>query len=198
VAGIEGDFGFADTKVTHSGNYLPGSAVFGASGGTRDAYSIATQWDASVRARLGYLINPSFLAYVTGGATWMRVEDKSTCDTAQQRLVTAPGFISSEVGACTPGLRVPVVISHSIVQPGFTVGLGGEMKLWSNWIARGEYRFSDFGKFNVSANRSCAGSATINDSFGTQTVFCNQLNLANIAIRVQTHAAMFGVAYKFN
>jgi outer membrane immunogenic protein len=33
----------------------------------------------------------------------MSVEQTSRCDTALQPLFTAPGFVSSEVGACTTG-----------------------------------------------------------------------------------------------
>jgi outer membrane immunogenic protein len=198
VVGLEGDFGFADASGTHSGNYLPGVAAFGASNGLNDSYSIRTKWDASIRGRVGYLVNPSFLAYLTGGGTWMSVEETSKCDTAIQALAPAPGFAGAEIGNCTAGLRTPAVISQSTVKSGFTVGGGGEMKLWSNWMLRGEYRFSDFGHARFSDSRTCAGSATISGPSGTTTVNCFQTDTSIHSLRLQSHTAMFGLAYKFD
>lgn len=194
MIGLEGDFGFADAQSTHSGSYLPGSALFGSSNGLNDSYSIRTKWDASVRARLGYVVNPSFMAYVTGGAAWMSVEETSRCDTALQAFPSpAPGFGASEMGSCAPGLRTPANITQSTVKPGFTIGGGGEMKLGSNWIARAEYRYSDFGTARFTDSRSCAGSATVDGS----TFNCFETYVTTAAVRLQTHTANFGLAYKF-
>ena len=38
------------------------------SGIASDALAIETDWDASLRGRIGHLVTPNFLAYVTGGA----------------------------------------------------------------------------------------------------------------------------------
>jgi outer membrane immunogenic protein len=197
IVGLEGDFGFANAKATQSGSYLPGG-LFG-SGGLNDSYGIKTSWDASIRARLGYVISPSTMVYLTGGAAWMHIEETSRCDTAMQALFTAPGFAASEVGDCTAGLRSPAVTTQSTVQPGFTIGAGGEMKLWSNWIARAEYRYSDFGTARFNQSRSCDGSATLSaPGFGTQTLSCHETDLTSTAVRLQSHAATFGIAYKFD
>ena len=194
IVGLEGDFGFANAESTHSGNYLPSAALFGSSNGLNDSYSIRTKWDASVRARLGYVVNPSFMAYVTGGAAWMSVEETSRCDTALQAFPSpAPGFDASEIGSCAPGLKTPANITQATVKPGFTIGGGGEMKLGSNWIARAEYRYSDFGTARFTDSRSCAGSATV-DGF---TSNCFQTDVTTTAVRLQTHTATFGLAYKF-
>ncbi len=193
VVGLEGDFGFANAQSTQSGNYLPGS-IFGASNGLNDSYSIRTKWDASIRARLGYVVNPSFMAYLTGGAAWMSVEETSRCDTALQAFPSpAPGFDASEMGSCAPGLKTPANITQSTVKPGFTVGGGGEMKLGSNWIARAEYRYSDFGTARFEDSRSCAGSATVAGA----TLNCFETDVTTTAVRLQTHTATFGLAYKF-
>lgn len=172
---------------------------YAASNGLNDSFAVKTSWDASIRARLGYLVNPTTLLYLTGGAAWMKVEQTSRCDTALQPLFTAPGFISAEVGGCAPGLRSPAVITQSTVKPGFTIGAGGETKLWSNWILRGEYRYADYGRANFTTTRSCAGSATISaPGFGVLTVNCFETDVARNSLRLQTHSAMFGLAYTFN
>jgi outer membrane immunogenic protein len=199
VAGLEGDFGFANQRTTQNGNFLPGTA-FGDNGASlNNSYSIQTKWDASIRARVGYLVTPTFLTYLTGGAAWMSVEETSRCSTAAQFLATAPGFSASEIGGCAPGQRTPVLISQSTVRPGYTIGAGGEVKLGSNWIARAEYRFADFGTARFNNNRSCAGSTTLsNPAFGTLTVNCFETDAVTTAVRLQTHNAMFGIAYQFN
>jgi outer membrane immunogenic protein len=192
VVGLEGDFGFANAQSTHSGSYSPGSIFAG--NGLNDSYSIRTKWDASVRARLGYVVTPSFMAYVTGGAAWMSVEETSRCDTTLQAFPSpAPGYDASEMGNCAPGLRTPANITQSTVRTGFTIGGGGEMKFGANWIARAEYRYSDFGTARFTDSRSCAGSATV-DGF---TANCFETDVTTTAVRLQTHTATFGLAYKF-
>jgi outer membrane immunogenic protein len=198
VAGIEGDFGFASRTSTLFGNYLPGAAAFGASNGLNDSFAVKTSWEASIRGRIGFLVNPTTLIYLTGGGSWMKVEQTSRCDTVARDFLTAPGFVGSEFGACTPGLRSPAVITQSTVKPGFTIGAGGEAKLWSNWILRGEYRYADYGRASFSTTRSCAGSATITSAFGTTTINCFETDVAVNSLRLQTHNAMFGLAYQFN
>ncbi|WP_181769319.1 outer membrane beta-barrel protein [Bradyrhizobium sp. UNPA324] len=198
LLGVEGDFGWADRQSSVFGRYLPGGIV-GGSGGLNDSYSLRTKWDASIRARVGYIINPAFLAYLTGGAAWTSLEQTSNCDTALKPLFTAPGFVASEVGNCTPGLLSPAVIRQSTVRTGFTVGGGGEMKLTESWILRGEYRYADFGTARFSQTRDCNGSATINDpAFGVQTVFCSGTQSTTNSVRLQSHTATFGIAYRFN
>jgi outer membrane immunogenic protein len=50
-----------------------------------------------------------------------------------------------------------------------------------------------------SNNRSCAGSATISaPAFGVQTVNCFETDLVSNTLRLQSHMATFGLAYKFN
>ncbi len=198
VIGIEGDFGFASRTSTLFGNSLPGSAVFGASSGLNDSFAVKASWDASIRGRIGYLVNPTTLIYLTGGPAWMKVQETSTCDTIFRQFQTAPGFIGAEGGGCTPGLRSPALISQSTVKPGFTVGAGGETKLWSNWILRAEYRYADYGRASFTTTRSCNGTATLVNTFGTTTLGCFETDVAVNSLRLQTHSAMFGLAYQFN
>jgi outer membrane immunogenic protein len=198
VVGIEGDFGWANHKSTNYGTYEPGT-LFSSDFGQRDSYSIATKWDASLRLRLGYVISPSLMIYGTGGLAAMSIEETSRCDTALQYLGLAPGFSSGEFGNCAPGLRTPVNISKSLIKPGFTIGGGGEAKLWGNWVARVEYRYSDFGTARFNEARSCNGSATILDpNGGFTTAGCFETEVIQSSARLRTNTAMFGLAYTFN
>src|SRR6266481_9387501 len=77
VVGIEGDVGFGDRTTTLQG--FNSSPAFGFSGGAADSLSVKTTWDASLRARIGYLFTPSTLLYATGGAAWQHDEVTSNC-----------------------------------------------------------------------------------------------------------------------
>jgi outer membrane immunogenic protein len=198
LAGIEGDFGWANQKATISGVNEPGS-VLSASGGINDSYSVAAKWDASLRLRIGYVVSPSLMIFATAGPAVMSLEETSRCDTTAHWYATAPGFSAPKIGNCAPGQRTPVDISNSSTRPGFTIGGGGEAKLWDHWVARAEYRYSDFGTAKFNDSRSCNGTTTLHDPvLGTVTQGCFENDAVRTAVRVRTNTAMFGLAYTFD
>jgi outer membrane immunogenic protein len=168
VAGLEGDTGFARQTRTLSG--FPFSP--GVIGGRRaaDALSVKTTWDATLRGRLGFLLTPATLAFVTGGAAWQRYEITSVC--ASTDVCGVFGF-------------TPVTIVNSTIKLGWTVGGGIETMLGGNWLARGEYRYSDFGTAPFSIVRSSPIPAA-------------NPTVANFEAKLRTHIVSFGLAYKFN
>jgi outer membrane immunogenic protein len=100
----------------------PGSPV-------NDRTSVTNKWDASLRARLGYLVMPEVLLYATGGVAFQQISASMSCDSA----VSQACFSRSHAQ------------TNSDVLPGWTVGGGLEWKLLPNIILRGEYRFADYG-----------------------------------------------------
>ena len=64
---------------------------------------------------------------------------------------------------------------------GWTVGGGVERKLWGNWLARIDYRYADFGTFN---QHFFTAGAFGDDQFDAH-------------VKVKTHTATVGIAYKF-
>jgi outer membrane immunogenic protein len=177
LAGVEADFGWANAKNRVLGMTGPGAITVSGSG--LDSFSAETKWDASIRGRLGFLATPTTLVYATGGAAWIRLDTNSTCDT------TAPN------GQCGPfSPFAPAVVTDSTTKAGWTVGGGIEAALYSNWVLRGEYRFSDYGHISQTDTRSFPAGAAVN--------FPNGLTESNTNdVRLRTHAAMFGLAYKF-
>ena len=166
VAGIEGDFGLANQTVKLDGyNFSPG---LGTSGDRADSLSVKATWDAALRARLGYLLNPATMVYLTGGGAWQRYEVTSTC---------SGNF-------CVDAEFSPQAIKHSAVRSGWTVGAGIETALWSHWLARAEYRYADFGTASFTNVRSSPFTA-----FGPF--------IDDFSVRMRAHAATFGLAYKF-
>ncbi len=171
VVGVEGDWGFANKTTTLGGMYYPLAGVGGPiTGIAADTFAVKTTWDASARARIGFLADPSLLIYATGGAAWLHVEATSSCN-----VLTGP---------CSPGGgRSPAVVTDSTTKSGWTIGGGIEAMLWANWIARAEYRYADFGTIsNTDIRTEAAGPSP---------------NAVSYDLRVRTHTATFGLAYKF-
>ena len=171
VVGLEADWHGENDKTTQPGFAigLPAGPVVTSRGDNRQ---ISADWDASVRARFGYLITPSFLLFGTGGFSWQHINISAFCDG------TAAGGI---IGYCANFGIPSQTITQGMTRGGWTVGAGFEAMLSEHWIARADYRFSDYG--TTSINETIALGAL------SQTYTYN--------LRVFTHAAEFGLRYKF-
>ena len=136
----------------------------------------------------GVLVNPGTLIYATGGAAWQQYRSASTCSPI---VSTSPVGILSN---CAPtnyftGTLGPSVISHDITKVGWTIGGGLETRIFSsNWTARAEYRYADFGTANFTDVRTCTGGCPAT---------ANPLSVS-YDVRLRTHTALFGIAYLFN
>jgi outer membrane immunogenic protein len=169
VTGLEADAGFASQTTTlRSFSFSPASA---GAGTHDDSLMVKTTWDASLRGRLGFLLTPVTLAYATGGAAWQHYEVTSTC---------GDRFFCTALNGFTP-----LVVTNATTKVGWTVGGGIEVALWNHWLARGEYRFADFGTSPFTIARS-----------STVPLFNPVIDNFNVAMR--THSVTFGLAYKFN
>jgi outer membrane immunogenic protein len=178
VIGVEADASWANQTTTNYGMGLPGSIngfLFMIPGnipnGPGDSFSVSTKWDASARARLGYLVTPSVLLYVTGGAAWLNFDSTSSC-------ALAP------VGSCASTVS-PLSITNSSTKIGWTIGAGAETRLWANWFARIEYRYADFG--------TATYTNQVVNAFGGRSF----TYLDTYDVHIATHTALLGLAYKF-
>lgn len=109
VYGIEGDFDFANVK---------GGADF-AYDNVTGHLSLESDWQASIRARLGYAMD-TWLFYATGGVAFGHAD------------LTAS--------------NADLTFSDSNTHVGWTVGVGVEKAFTPNLIGRLEARYTDFGK----------------------------------------------------
>jgi outer membrane immunogenic protein len=170
LLGIEGDFGWADNKVNRAG--IPGT--FNAAGGVGvglglpallalDSSSVKADWDASIRGRVGILAGPTVLLYATGGAAWLNIDAGASC-------------LGSGVNASWCVAVRNETASKTLF--GWTAGAGVEWMFAPNWIARGEYRFSDYGSQD-------------------RVFFAGTVDQVSASIDVQTHTAYFGISYLF-
>jgi outer membrane immunogenic protein len=171
VAGIEADWAWADQTNTQGGfkyflaipGFLPDSTI-----------AIKSGWEASARARLGFLATPTLLLYGTGGAAWLQTTLTSTCGPT----------------SCFPATYAPSVLTRSETRTGWTIGAGVEAMFGPNWIARAEYRYSDYGSSSYTDVRPCSPTPGPN---------CGIFTSLNVSYNVsyRTHAGMVGIAYKF-
>jgi outer membrane immunogenic protein len=140
VFGIEGDYGFYDQSSTVTGVLgcsIPGCRV-GRLGSTpaSDSTGVTNKDDFSLRLRGGFLVTPDILVYGTGGVAFQRVEATVTCERSTSPVCSGTAATFSQTDA------------HWM--PGWTIGGGVEWKFLTNWLIRGEYRYSDFGTFKPS------------------------------------------------
>lgn len=174
VYGVEFDIAYADGETTHAG--LPGCAIGcfpGAPGPGVDTASVKLGWDASARARLGYLLAPDILLYGTGGIAWQAVEATGTC----QHSAPDPQC------SVAPGNPFDTQNERKILT-GWTVGIGFETRLIGNWLLRAEYRYADFGSFSGLFPFTSSGAPAGSD-------------YSRFDLAVRTHTATIGVTYQF-
>jgi outer membrane immunogenic protein len=163
LVGLEGDIAWADKSKSNAG--FPGLCFPGT--GTPctslDTITVKEGWDASIRGRVGFLVAPTWLVYATGGAAWQQVSIDASCN-------------GSNVNNSYCG--IVITKSSSTVRSGWTVGAGVEVMLSSNWVARAEYRYADFGSIGFTFPPA------------PSTGFTSTVSL-------KTNTALLGFGYKF-
>jgi outer membrane immunogenic protein len=171
LAGLEAEIGWANNRNTNGP--IPGTTL---SGGVPaitagDTASVNLSWDASLKVRVGTLLRPDMLLFATTGVALQQIEMVATCNN--------DGFNSY----CTQPAGVPHYESQTLIRPGWTIGMGLEYLLAPNWLARVEYRYADFGQANPTFFANNLGGG------GDDRVYTH--------VRVRTHTAGLGIAYKF-
>jgi outer membrane immunogenic protein len=134
VWGLQADFDWGNSSKRNGG--VPGT--FGTSGlyappvaAAVDSSWVTQRWDASVRARLGFLVASPWLIYVTGGIAMQSIEVGASC--------AGP---SAPASWCTD---IPRYEPVRYARTGFTVGTGTEVALSHSLFARVEYRYTYYG-----------------------------------------------------
>ncbi len=193
VVGVEADFALAnETASIHGSPYLT-NLLFGTpntplGASPNDGFTVRTTWDSSVRFRVGWLVHPSAMLYLTGGPAWASIQVTSTCST-----VLTPGVSNCAPGNYFGGTLGPAMITQSAIKLGWTLGTGIDVALGPQWVIRSQYRFSDFGypngglgAFNFTDVRTCSGCPAAN----------NPLTVSSQILLMQ-HNFEIGLAYKF-
>jgi high affinity Mn2+ porin len=138
VLGIEADVSFPSfsepTPHLISGMSTLSSASIGLA-----SYAEQVEFSGTLRGRIGYapiLGTSHWLFYATGGLAW------SFDQFTRTQLAGMPAG----------GTAMPGTVETLFMEPraGWTGGAGAEVALWSNWTARAEYLFIDYGSRSVS------------------------------------------------
>jgi outer membrane immunogenic protein len=170
LVGVEGDAGFGTRTSTINGVPLPGAGLFSIDNVPGDSFAVKTSWDASARARVGYLATPDLLVYATGGPAWQHVEATSTCGPKN-------GFFN-----CGLAGNFSSTVTDTTTKLGYTIGGGIETMVGGHWLVRGEFRYSDF------------GTLTNND---VRTRLPSNLLITSYKLHLTAETALIGLAYKF-
>lgn len=128
VVGLEADgqYSFSDKRKGTGGVYTNGTAI--TAGNNLSSSSV---WDASLRARAGYVVTNDMLAFATAGVAIGSFEHGLTT-----------------VGV-TPAPTAAATIKTTSTPIGWTVGAGVDYRVMTSWVARAEYRYADFGTKSV-------------------------------------------------
>jgi outer membrane immunogenic protein len=193
VVGVEADFAWAREKAVVHGSPYPVNLLFGPTtnvplgASPNDSFQVETVWDGAALVRFGRLVSPSTMVYLSGGAAWANINVTSSCSTSPNVNVSNcahNNYFSGTLG--------PATIEQSATKLGWTAGIGVEVALTSHWVARAQYRFSDFGYPNEAA------------SFGFTSVrVCTGCSAGTSPLRVSydvplmQHIFGVGIAYGF-
>jgi outer membrane immunogenic protein len=163
VAGLEADLDWVGAR-RNSSAVFPGGLGFVPMSTT---YASSLDAFGTARARLGYLINPSFLLFGTGGAAFGETKLSSTyiCAACAPPASTQAGTSSSSTGW----------------RGGWTVGAGAEWKWSANWSVKAEYLYADLGR----------QSNTITYTYGGNT------SSLTSSTRIHENVGRLGVNYSF-
>ncbi len=184
LVGLEGDWGWASASRTLSGVWEPGGSPNFFQGQGDATFTVKTTWDASLRARVGYLVTSTVLVYATGGPAWLHAEKTAACPSASPANFCGSGLFQPNFPLIN---YTPASITDTTTRVGATVGAGIEAMFWRNWIIRGEYRYSDFGTWTNTDTRLCGFAPCASSGL-----------IVTDSLRLRTHTATFGLAYKFD
>lgn len=151
VTGLEGDVNWGDSKKSFG--LIPGTLANDPVPG--DTTNVKTSWDASIRGRLGYLLTSSTMLFGSGGVAWQQVSVNATCTSSGNWCAAAAGGNET----------------MNKTKVGWTAGGGLETRIAANWLARVEYRYSDYGDLSNEFFVSHPGDAVhMRESLNTQAV----------------------------
>lgn len=174
VIGMEADFGNSNAKDKAAG--VPGcssspSGCVGTPGPAESSSTVKMGWNGSIRARLGYLLQPDLMLFGAAGMAWQRVTSSLTCrhspDDPLCLVVSGNPFTT---------------VTNETTRRGWTASVGLEKKLAENWLIRGQYTYANFGKWGNTADLT--GPAAVP-------------TVVDYDLKLRSQALSLGLTYKF-
>jgi outer membrane immunogenic protein len=175
VWGLQADFDWGNGGKRNGG--VPGTFGSGVlappAAAAFDSSWVTERWDASVRARVGFLVAAPWLIYGTLGVSMQSIEVGASCagPAAPASWCTNPG----------PPASLPRYEPTHYARTGFTYGIGTEAALSHSLFARLEYRYTYYG-------------------FIDYTFFMDPPTVDDVqtSVKLHTQTIVGGIAYKFN
>ncbi len=148
VVGVEGDLqasginGSTTVDVIDPQGFDPIFQVPAYFDSTRTTVSKKLEWDGTLRARAGYLVDPQLMIYATGGVAF----GKTSTNFSTLNLVQGCDILTICADSTSDSIRL-----------GWTIGAGIEAMLTPNWSAKAEYLYTDLGKDSFTVPTTAAG-----------------------------------------
>jgi outer membrane immunogenic protein len=209
VVGLEGDWSWknAETSLNQSSATTIAVSSFGSSSSSSSSSSnflrteqfsgsVKQKSDSSIRARVGWLVTPWSLLYVTGGVAFGEISGSLAYAGA---LFSCPSGTSPSVSSCSSSssssssiATATTAVTWNDTRVGSTVGAGWETELFPGWKGRFEYRYTDFGSYSKTfgLNTTCTGSSSPASSC-TSTPSSS----ATVNLRESFHTFRVGLAF---
>jgi outer membrane immunogenic protein len=131
VVGLEGDFSAAHLGGSANADNVLLSGAPATNGGI--GWTNHLNWFATLRGRVGYVVAPDLMFFVTGGAAW-----------------GASNYRSFDMYA--PGCPLCGGTTFSETNAGYVAGLGFDWTPWhNNWMVRIEYLYRNLGGATATA-----------------------------------------------
>ena len=163
-SGEKGSTAFLCASTATGGVCMPGATFLPAGAlGTSATLSQSIDWFGTVRGRVGMLVAPSVLAYVTGGLAYASVKSDLGISTTLANVFPA-------------GTLTAAALSSSTTRLGWTFGGGVEAKFARNWSGKLEYLYMDLGTFNSSIGLTPPGIVATVSSRVTDNIFRAGIN----------------------
>jgi outer membrane immunogenic protein len=172
VVGVEGDVYYQNAETTFAQTGRP--AWFSTTGFETFTGSVKQGTNGSFRARVGGLVTPWTLVYVTGGLAIGEISGSFS-------------YLACTTSPCNSGTSVFGAASWSETRAGGTVGVGAETELFLGWKGRLEYRYTDFGSItkDVALSNNVSGTCS--------PTVCG--NLAHIETKASNHRITVGLGF---
>ena len=194
VVGIEGDWSYKSSESSLSQSSAPSIAVTGSNYVRTDQFagSVKQKSDSSIRARVGTLVTPWSLLYVTGGVAFGEISGSFAYSGS---LFLCPGGTSSVATCVTPSstsvATATTAVTWSDTRVGSTVGAGWETEIAPRWKARAEYRYTDFGTYTKTFGLAtrCTGSTPVSSCTASPS------SSVSIDLKESFHTFRIGLAF---
>jgi outer membrane immunogenic protein len=194
VVGIEGDWSYKNAETSLSQSSAAAISVTGSNYARTDQFSgsVKQKSDSSIRARVGTLVTPWSLLYVTGGVAFGEISGSFAYSGS---LFLCPGGTSSVATCVTPSstsvATATTAVTWSDTRVGSTVGAGWETEIAPRWKARAEYRYTDFGTYTKTFGLAtrCTGSTPVSSCTASPS------SSVSIDLKESFHTFRIGLAF---